>query len=354
MFTNNILLHIILLNITFLFLQNRKDLLISRQVKTILSWNLFFDPGIYFFSRKINEEVLIKAGCEVTECLFTEDLNLFNKSDVIIFYAQYLYDIPTYRFPHQKFVFFQMEPPNYSKSNIFQSNQTRFNFFNRTMTYRRDSDIVQRDLYGLTVRKKTSSRIFTDYGFKKNSKLVAWFVSNCNSSNKREDYVTQLSRFVPIDVYGQCGNLTCGDKESSNCFDMLKRDYKFYLAFENSFCPDYVTEKLFKPLYYDTVPIVMGAVDYNFIAPPNSFIDVRNFNSPKHLADYLLMLDKSGDLYERYFDWKRDYKVDLNPMNGWCNLCKFAHDPTVKIYDDIKKWWLDEKECDNSFISSLV
>jgi len=135
---------------------------------------------------------------------------------------------------------------------------------------------------------------------------------------------------------------------------MLKRDYKFYLAFENSFCPDYVTEKLFKPLYYDTVPIVMGSVDYNSFAPPNSFIDVRDFKSQKQLADYLLMLATSEDLYERYFDWKRDYKVDLSPMNGWCNLCKLAHDPTVKIYHDIKKWWLDEKKCEKNLISSLV
>lgn len=85
---------------------------------------------------------------------------------------------------------------------------------------------------------------------------------------------------------------------------MLKKDYKFFLAFENSFCPDYVTEKLFKPLHYDTVPIVMGA-SYSSFAPPNSFIDVRDFQSPKQLADYLLLLDNSEDVYERYFDWKR-------------------------------------------------
>jgi len=62
--------------------------------------------------------------------------------------------------------------------------------------------------------------------------------------------------------------------------EMRERDYKFYLAFENSICPDYVTEKLFNTLLFTTVPIVYGGADYEAIgAPPNSYIDVRNFTS---------------------------------------------------------------------------
>ena len=61
---------------------------------------------------------------------------------------------------------------------------------------------------------------------------------------------------------------------------MLERDYKFYLAFENSICRDYVTEKFFKSMLYSTVPIVYGGADYEAAgAPPHSFIDVRNFTS---------------------------------------------------------------------------
>ena len=61
---------------------------------------------------------------------------------------------------------------------------------------------------------------------------------------------------------------------------MLERDYKFYLAFENSLCRDYVTEKFFNALLFSTVPIVYGGADYEAIgAPPNSYIDVRNFTS---------------------------------------------------------------------------
>ena len=62
--------------------------------------------------------------------------------------------------------------------------------------------------------------------------------------------------------------------------EMIERNYKFYLAFENSICRDYATEKLYNALLFHTVPIVYGGADYKAIGlPSNSYIDVRNFNS---------------------------------------------------------------------------
>lgn len=58
---------------------------------------------------------------------------------------------------------------------------------------------------------------------------------------------------------------------------MLERDYKFYLAFENSLYCDYVTEKFFHPLLHKTVPIVYGGTNYSAIAPPHSIINVDDF-----------------------------------------------------------------------------
>lgn len=60
---------------------------------------------------------------------------------------------------------------------------------------------------------------------------------------------------------------------------MLERDYKFYLAFENSVCVDYVTEKFWNALAFNVLPVVLGGADYQHMVPNTSYIDVRNFKS---------------------------------------------------------------------------
>lgn len=43
------------------------------------------------------------------------------------------------------------------------------------------------------------------------TKGVAWIVSNCHSSSDREEYVIELKKYIPVDVYGKCGTLNCID-----------------------------------------------------------------------------------------------------------------------------------------------
>ena len=76
---------------------------------------------------------------------------------------------------------------------------------------------------------------------------------------------------------------------------MLEHDYKFYFSFENSICPDYVTEKFYNPLLFSTVPVVYGGADYEVVgAPPNSYIDVRNFKSGIFLFYIRIIKRQSG------------------------------------------------------------
>ena len=62
---------------------------------------------------------------------------------------------------------------------------------------------------------KSKSRKEFHREIKNKTKGVAWIVSNCRSSSSREEYVTELKKYISVDVYGKCGNLTC--KNYSNC-----------------------------------------------------------------------------------------------------------------------------------------
>jgi hypothetical protein len=69
----------------------------------------------------------------------------------------------------------------------------------------------------------------------------------------------------------------------------------------------------------DVLPIVMGArpEDYKALLPPDSYIHVDDFQSPKHLAEYLHVLDKNDTLYNSYFRWKDSWIPVIN--RSTCN-----------------------------------
>ncbi len=52
-------------------------------------------------------------------------------------------------------------------------------------------------------------------------------------------------------------------------YDVFRFNYKFYLAFEESWCLDYITAEFYKALEFDVVPVVLGGADYNELAPPH-------------------------------------------------------------------------------------
>lgn len=137
----------------------------------------------------------------------------------------------------QVWIIYLLESPNHTER--FQYND----LINWTATYRRDSDIVapyeRWVYYDDKVKQLPLSRNFAT----NKTHQIAWFVSNCVARNGRLNYAHELQKYISIDIYGSCGPLKCPRTEE--CFHLLDTKYKFYLAFENSNCVDYITEKFF-------------------------------------------------------------------------------------------------------------
>ena len=69
--------------------------------------------------------------------------------------------------------------------------------------------------------------------------------NNNNASEFVRRLVKTMQKHVPVDIYGKCGKFSCPRTKTKECYEMIEREYKFYLSFENGLCVDYVTEKLF-------------------------------------------------------------------------------------------------------------
>lgn len=123
--------------------------------------------------------------------------------------------------------------------------KTEDSVINWMATYRHDSDIVipyaRWAYYDPLV---TQSKTFKTNDFSYKTKQVAFFASNCDSSNNNKLlYVNELKKYIQVDVYGNCGEY---NTINENFFlKLLDVDYKFYLAFEDSNCVDYVTNIFF-------------------------------------------------------------------------------------------------------------
>ncbi|CAI6361162.1 unnamed protein product [Macrosiphum euphorbiae] len=282
-------------------------------------------------------------GCPVSQCWLTYNKSLGPDVDAVLF--RHSYSRPEYRRPpNQIWILLYTEcPVHHSYTPV-----SDVSVFNWTANYRWDSDVPFPYGYFVENNSPLPRACEKNYALNK-TKKVAWFVSNCNPYNKRMIYANELAKHISVDVYGGCGKLQCPKSKEAECFQMLKKDYKFYLSFESSHCIYYVTEKFFiNALSNDVVPIVMGPKRsyYELIAPNNSFIHVDDFGSPKELADYLHLLDGNHQLYNKYFQWKGSGTI-IEDTRLYCRLCAMLHDTNraPRHYEDINKWWKGPGKC---------
>lgn len=309
----------------------------------------YYDPNreLKFLSRTFFNQ------CEYDKCVMTEDVEA---ADAVLFLIARLtrVGVPEFRRkPGQIWIVRTDEAP--SRFSWFESlNRTGLKEqMNWTITHKLDSDIPF--VYGRLIRDEHPKEKDYDKIYEGKTRTAAWFVSHCPVRSDRLIYVHKMQNRTDVDIFGKCGPLSCGMAEKvpgvqemrkqadqTMCFPMLSSSYKFYLAFENSLCQEYISEKFFKIfMNVDVIPVVRGGADYKSYFPSDIFIDAADFSTPEALADYLDDLGNDKDRYLTYLRNKDRYRSVLDFPDWPCQMCEKLHtDRTRHTYTDVHRWWV--------------
>ena len=209
-------------------------------IKLILAWTKFY--GTDNFGYGLGKVAPFKEhNCPVTNCELTRDKTRLNESDfVLVWLTDSLeQEIPKYRPEKQRWIGGVIESP------VHTASFGQFNgVFNFTSDYQVESEFginyesQKRFLWGLNTTFNDSH----DFSQNKTGFMTA-LISNCGAwHNKRMEYINNLRKYVSVTIYGACG-IEC--PPNVDCKEFVGAKYKFYFAFENSNCKDYITEKFF-------------------------------------------------------------------------------------------------------------
>ncbi|XP_046330902.2 glycoprotein 3-alpha-L-fucosyltransferase A-like [Haliotis rufescens] len=303
--------------------------------------------------------------CPEVKCRVTTNRAFYNQSDALVFTAQLIRDYkPPPKLPNQVWLLHNHESPHLWARHMNLYNEHWKDTFNWTMDYREDADVrapygyFERDKNGMFHKRTVSlSKNYTNILASKKG-VVAWLVSNCHTMSLRHKYVAELNKYVRVDIFGECGSKTCARLNDSSCLETIGTEYKFYLAFENAFCKDYITEKFFRYYNANMIVIVRGGGDYRSVAPEGTFLNAADFESPKALANHINMLDKNDEEYIQLVRLKDQYEPIFEEwpivQNGvitymayhsdaraMCEICDrlWNKDKYRKAYTDVGVWF---------------
>ncbi|CAB3225279.1 unnamed protein product [Arctia plantaginis] len=346
-------------------------------IKYILLWtNHNKSPFLYFGEGR---DIFVKKSCKFINCYVTSNRQLlghYTEFEAVAFNGPQLTDIiglddmPKSRSPHQKYVYVNIEAEN-----VYPICSKTWNgFFNWTWTYKLNSDAI----WGYFSIKNKSNHVIgpsaeiswisedqmapIDEDIKSKlatkEKAAAWFVSNCLTRSKREQFFDMFQHFLgeynlKTDVYGQCGDFQCPKNIMHRCLNEVQRTYYFYLAFENAISEDYITEKILHALNHYTVPIVLGGSNYSRFLPPGSYLDAVKLG-PRLLAKKVYEIIENPESYYNFFRWRKYYSYHLRSESPetdvYCNFCTVLNNKTLMdettTYDNFSAWWSGESSCD--------
>uniref|UniRef100_A0A914CUZ2 Fucosyltransferase n=1 Tax=Acrobeloides nanus TaxID=290746 RepID=A0A914CUZ2_9BILA len=231
-------------------------------------------------------------------------------------------------------------------------------YFNLTLSYRRDSDLVYLyDGFKPIENHSDSNQVWLEKEVLDNvnakSMPILATISNCNTPSKRELYLKELDKYINITKIGRCYNNSC--KRGDKCEDELIKKHFFILAFENSVCNDYITEKFWR-LKKLIVPIVLNR---NIIRDPelqNYFIAASDFSHPSKLAEYLNYLMKNRIEYMKYMNWAKKYRKiqESFEIDALCKLCEMTTKKVRQAIPNIVDWWEIKSNCSSNYANKLL
>lgn len=165
--------------------------------------------------------------------------------------------------------------------------------------------------------------------------LLVWTVSNCGVGPRNTLFKELQSRLGSdrVHLYGGCGKKhPCRNRFDTDCEINFYSDYKFYAAFENSRCSGYITEKFYRGFQKFMVPLAYGGIgrmDYEHVAPKDSFLHVDDFGSLDDLTNALKEIDRDDARYSRFHEWRQ--KIKFSKENNilynevfnrsYCEIC---------------------------------
>ncbi len=166
--------------------------------KVILTWTEIKDermPRYWFYDEHV---------CPEGQCYFTNNRSLITRANAVLFFPRNLKlnDLPSIRSPSQNYIFFWHESPSQT---FFNLSSLPLGFFNLTMTYRSDSNIICP--YNCFLKHEETVLSTQELvEFANRSRGILSLTSNCYTSSKREQigklsYVSWKSAIVRTGPY---------------------------------------------------------------------------------------------------------------------------------------------------------
>jgi hypothetical protein len=236
------------------------------------------------------------------DCIITTDRHYFSQADAVVFHMPTLhneFEDDLDKRDGQLWIAWSLEcEENYP----FLKDTEFMSLFDLRMSYHACADII----YPYYTYDYLTKIFHPDDPLRKINRTCMLISSDINQS-KRKEYLQELMQYTETDSFGKIFNTRelTDDRGRSSKMELYSK-YKFVIAFENSISLDYVTEKFFDPLLSGSVPVYFGAPNIEDYAPgKNSYVDVRQFDSPRHLAGFINACYRNEELYLKFFNWKK-------------------------------------------------